>query len=169
MGGEMNFEHKDDRPIGSQMPLYRSILDEIKKATAHLKPLDLSSSDLEGVDLGYYELCLDLGMPYFILFPKDPDTHKVLSWMHARKMSYSSKSLMHPLLKKLSRTFPCFLLDYGDGYDGYGMEYESYNDSRDSYEDGYGMEYGSYNDNDWSPDFTACSSDDCGMCGNCDY
>lgn len=168
----MIFKHRDGRPIGSQMPLYQNILDDIKKATAHLKPPELSSSDLEAVDLEHYELCLDLGMPYFILFPKDPDTHKVRSSLHARRMSSSSKSLLHPWLEKLSRTFTCFLLEYGDGYDGYGVEYESYNDSRYSDDERWSPNYkdSHYSDDEhWSPDFTACSSDDCGMCGNCDY
>lgn len=159
----MFFEHKDGRPIGSRMPLYQSILGDIKKAAAHLEQFDLSSSDLEVVDLEYYELCLDLGMPYYILFPKDPDTHKVLSRMQACRMPYSSKSLIHPLLEKLSRAFTCFVLDYWDGYDGYGIENESYNDSHYSDDDWRRP------DPDWNPDFTACSSDDCGMCGNCDY
>jgi len=163
MSAEMIFEHMDGRPIGSQMPLYQSILDDIKKATAHLKPLDRSSSDLEGVDLENYELCLDLGMPYFILFPKDPDTHKVLS-----RMPSSSKLLFHPLLEKLSITFTCFSLDYGDGNDEHGTEYDS----------DYGRHYSDYDrspderwssDEDWNPDYTACSSSDCGMCGKCDY
>lgn len=163
----MIFEHRDGRPIGSQMPLYQNILDDIKKATAHLKPPVLSSSDLEGVDLENYELCLDLGTPYFILFPKDPDTHKVLSQMSARRMPSSSKSLLHPWLEKLSRTFTCFLLEYGDGYDRYNMEYESYNDSHYSDDNSYNDSH--YSDDNWNPDFTACSTDDCGMCGNCDY
>lgn len=163
----MIFEHRDGLPIGSRMPLYQNILDDIKKATAHLKPPEPTSSALESVDLEHYELCLNLGEPYFILFPKDPDTHKVLSSMSARRMAPFSKSLLHPWLEKLSRTFTCFLLEYRSGYDGYDMKYED-----DS--DGYNREYESYNDShysddNWDPDFTACSSDDCGMCGNCDY
>ncbi|KAK3805050.1 MAG: hypothetical protein JOS17DRAFT_823233 [Linnemannia elongata] len=78
MGGEMFFEHKDGRPIGSRMPLYQSILGDIKKAAAHLEQFDLSSSDLEVVDLEYYELCLDLGMPYYILFLRTPTPQAII-------------------------------------------------------------------------------------------
>lgn len=90
------------------------------------------------------------GDPFYPL-PNNSDTHKVLSWMHERRMPYSSKSLLHPFLEKLSRTFTCFSLYYGDGYDGYNMQDGFYNRSH-------------YSDDNWNPDFTACSSDDCGMC-----
>ncbi|KAG0363382.1 hypothetical protein BC939DRAFT_315606 [Gamsiella multidivaricata] len=158
MGGEMIFEHTDSRPVGYEMPEYQSILDGIRQATAHLKPPAPTSAALKDVDLERYELCLDLGKPYFILFPKNPDTHKVLSRMHARRMSSSFKALLDPWLEKLSRSFSCFSLEYGDGYDGYGLEFELYE-----------PDYGSAYDEDWNPDYTACSSDDCGMCGKCDY
>lgn len=115
----MNFDHENGQPIGSQMPLYQSMLEEIKTATAHLSPPEPGSSCLEGVDLMSYEVSLDLGQPYYILFPKNPDTHKVLSRMHARRMPDFSKALLHPWLGKLSQNFRCFSLEYGDGYSGY--------------------------------------------------
>ncbi|KAF9580574.1 hypothetical protein BGW38_002715, partial [Lunasporangiospora selenospora] len=169
MGGEMIFEHKDGCPIGSKITLYESMLEDIKKATEHLKLPDPRSSELKDVDLGNYELCLDLGEPYYILFPKNPDTHKVLSSMHARNMSSTYKTLMSPLLTKLERSFTCFSLDYGDGNDGHskGFEFGSYSSnhySDDDYDRDY--EYDSYNsnrysDDNWNPDYTACSSSDC--------
>ena len=82
---------------------------------------------------------------------------RVNSNLHARRMSYESKQWAHTWLTKMVSTFSnCFLLEYGDGFSGYNLEYDIYD------------EYDADNDLD-DRDFTACSSTDCGMCGRCDY
>ncbi|KAF9356273.1 hypothetical protein BGX26_005495 [Mortierella sp. AD094] len=176
----------DDQPIGSQLSAYRLILNDIKNATTHLKSPAMNSPDLKDVDIEHYELCLDLGEPYFILFPKNPDTHKTLSSMHANKMPESSKSVLDPYLYDLSCMFGCFNLKYVDGYHGYGLDYELDLDRRqDSDDDQTDSEYNRFDwdrrwrsDDGWSDDdsnhagdwdYAACSNDDCGMCGKCDY
>ena len=61
---EIIFEHEDGQPIGSQMALYRNIVEDIKNASTHFHPPAPGFSSLEDVDLVNYELALDLGEPF---------------------------------------------------------------------------------------------------------
>lgn len=77
-----------------------------------------------------YEIIIDFGEGrnpdnhYYILFPKNPNSFKVVSNLHARGQSGNTRDWLHDWLVKFTANFPkTFELYYGDGQGGYG-EYE---------------------------------------------
>lgn len=173
MGGEMDFEHNIKHPI-TDLSLYAAIIEDIKSCLANdsSKAFTIVDNPLaawkesgkledhrsqKSSDDADYAFGIDIeksprssnSTGYFLLFPKNPNAHHVISSLHCRGMA-CGYSLLAMQLRKLGKAFPkTFSVDCDD--------------------DSMFFDYDDYSEPDPQPDYTACSADDCGYCGKCDY
>lgn len=178
MGGELILIHKIDNPV-TDLTRYNELINEIKSLECFAiveKPITLWKSTEIGENIEEMksdarfsstisdqddDYAFGIKLKYisekppghFILFPKNPNKHHVLSKMHWRTTDYFSTKPLEKELKKLSKAFP-----------------KTFKFMSDDYTNMYGFDIVDYRDRTPSPilDFTACSSDNCGWCGKCD-